>query len=322
MDVQDAVQFLDGARDAELERFDAQENERELLASVLVENEQLAALLREAREQIAALQKERLVLREQLMTDELTGVGNRKAFDDGLKSALARASRTGEHVGLLYVDVDSFKGVNDLGGHAFGDVALQKVAQSLVVAARRSGDLAVRLGGDEFAVVVMGTDLAAARERAVLIRDHLADLNVQRPDGFPLTVSIGVSSTAVRGLDEAALLVGADTALYEAKAAGRDGIGIDERDDADVDADDDMILDGDSEVRAQGERSIGTSPLMRVDHKAAAEDFELAEIDKGVEVALERAAAHVPIAPAQTIAKPTTAPLPRKSDVPARKVAM
>jgi diguanylate cyclase (GGDEF)-like protein len=151
-------------------------------------------------------------------TDALSGLANRRRFDDRLRDDLALADRHGTTVALLLVDVDGLKRINDEGGHAAGDLALRAVASALRLSSRRS-DLAARTGGDEFAVIAPLTTAEQAMDLACRIRATLATLP---PHLRPTTVSIGIADTGESGAQPLALYALADRALYAAKAAGGD----------------------------------------------------------------------------------------------------
>jgi diguanylate cyclase (GGDEF)-like protein len=150
--------------------------------------------------------------------DPLTGLANRALFHDRLEQALARATRSGDAVALLFVDLDRFKAVNDTVGHAGGDQFLQEVAWRIAGRVRES-DTVARLGGDEFAIIL--EDLQDARDAAKVARDLL--MRLAEPvalDGYeiPVSASIGI---AVRPPSEGdRLLKDADAAMYRAKRMG------------------------------------------------------------------------------------------------------
>ena len=154
--------------------------------------------------------------------DALTGLANRRLFEDHLRRSAAQARRSGQAFAVCYMDLDGFKPVNDRHGHEAGDAVLRAVGLRLHNELR-ANDTVARLGGDEFAWILSGvTD--AQDVRPVLQRCMEA---VERPialeDGTPVTVgcSIGVALSAVLGTDEQELLAAADAAMYEAKEAGR-----------------------------------------------------------------------------------------------------
>ncbi len=175
-------------------------------------------------------------LRRIARTDDLTGLPNRRAFRETFEREWRQAVRAGSSLSLLYVDADFFKDFNDQYGHGRGDEVLRAVAGMLDVSVRRPRDVAARHGGEEFAVVLPETDQAGAQVIAEKIRQGIIAMNIaheRSPYGL-VTVSIGVA-TAAPSPDGArtALLEAADTALYEAKAAGRNCVRIPESHKAD-----------------------------------------------------------------------------------------
>ncbi len=180
-------------------------------------NKQLQARRAEA-EQVQA------ALREQAIRDPLTDLFNRRYLEETLVRELARAARDGQPVSLVILDVDNFKALNDTHGHQAGDALLRRLAEVLCRETRAS-DAACRYGGEEFVVVLPGTPLATAQDRAEQWRAAFAGL----PETIRTTVSVGVACcvpTATTPLDQqaAALLRAADRALYAAKAAGRNQV--------------------------------------------------------------------------------------------------
>jgi diguanylate cyclase (GGDEF)-like protein/PAS domain S-box-containing protein len=155
-------------------------------------------------------------MRHDAVHDPLTGLANRTLFRDHLEQALARSARTGSASGLLFIDLDNFKQVNDLHGHAAGDAVLVELGQRLRAAVRPT-DTVARLGGDEFVVLCEGVD-----EHAAVALGH----RLQEAIGLPLAVGgteHGLSASIGIAVDEAdpdVLLGNADTAVYRAKARG------------------------------------------------------------------------------------------------------
>jgi diguanylate cyclase (GGDEF)-like protein len=164
-------------------------------------------------------------LQRQALLDVLTGLPNRRAFDDALERALARAARSGAAVGLLLVDVDWFKRINDTRGHAEGDAVLRELAQRLLAASRRA-DLVARVGGEEFAMILDAPDPAALGELAERVRHGVSAQPVALAGGpLRVTVSVGVAHRVAPRPDEGRTLYrDADEALYAAKRAGRDRV--------------------------------------------------------------------------------------------------
>lgn len=156
--------------------------------------------------------------------DQLTGLFNRRRFDEQLKRELARAGRYAAHSAVLSIDIDNFKGTNDSAGHAAGDAVLVQVAR--VLANRfRSTDVVARLGGDEFAVLLSAVGVDEARAAA---EDLLAEIRNSpasyggRP--FRISASIGVSAFESDDATADEVLVNADLAMYAAKTSGRDRV--------------------------------------------------------------------------------------------------
>lgn len=179
----------------------------------------------ETKRRLEELRRDRDALSRQALTDTLTGLGNRRYFQQRLASEAARTSRSGEPFALMMIDMDHFKKVNDTFGHPVGDRVLQAVAGVLRHGVRRS-DVACRLGGEEFVLLLPGTTAASAGFLAEKLRRRISDAcRGILPSNWPVTVSIGVSWTARGGAVDAERLVWeADRALYSAKGEGRDRI--------------------------------------------------------------------------------------------------
>ena len=182
------------------------------------------ALSKHAAERAAAEKMSELVL-----TDPLTGLANRRHFDQTLASEWDRAVREKHPLGLLMIDIDHFKAFNDSRGHAAGDDVLKAVAQAMSRHCARPGDLVCRWGGEEFAVILPGTDLAGAEHVAGELADVVRGLGICHPGvgrDARVTISLGVAS-ALPDSDRTsaqALIEKADGALYAAKKAGRDRV--------------------------------------------------------------------------------------------------
>ena len=166
---------------------------------------------------------------EQLATrDGLTGLANRRCFDDTLRAEWARALRQHQPLSLLMVDVDNFKAFNDTNGHLGGDECLKRIAGA-VASEMRANDLVARYGGEEFAVILPNQSLKGAAIVAERIRARVEQLQVPhgRDAGKHVTVSIG-AATALGALDAepSALVATADAALYRAKHMGRNRISL------------------------------------------------------------------------------------------------
>jgi len=170
------------------------------------------------RDQMAELEQSRAALREEATHDPLTGLANRRLFYDRLRQAIRHAARYGGKVGILYVDLDRFKDINDRHGHHVGDHVLMEVAQRLQDCVRESDSVA-RLGGDEFVVLLEGTqgiqDCVAAAlkiEQSLAHAIRLVDLRLG------VDASIGQALYPDDGSDEDALIRAADAAMYRVKS--------------------------------------------------------------------------------------------------------
>nr|WP_320114088.1 diguanylate cyclase [uncultured Desulfuromonas sp.] len=176
-------------------------------------------------DRIESLNKE---LQRASMTDSLTGVGNRRMFDDQLQHEWLVARRNGTVVSLLMIDIDHFKVYNDTYGHQGGDQCLQTVAEVISAQVKREADLVARYGGEEFAVILPDVPLFGAEKVAESIRQAVNDLgipNIDAPKTPWITISVGYASMSPQsGQDCEELLRYADQALYQAKKAGRNCI--------------------------------------------------------------------------------------------------
>ncbi len=161
-------------------------------------------------------------LRHQSVSDPLTGLFNRRHMEDRLSREIARAGRAGQPVGIVAVDVDRFKVVNDTLGHGAGDEVLRVVARTLEEGVR-GADVVCRLGGDEFIVVLPGSPLEVARQRAEALRTAVSERTTDGT-GPAVTLSLGVAVFPDHGGTAEAVLGAADAAMYEAKQAGRNRV--------------------------------------------------------------------------------------------------
>lgn len=160
--------------------------------------------------------------------DALTGIGNRRFFDEAMAAELRAASRTGTSLGLVMLDIDQFKQFNDLYGHPAGDRCLRAVADVVKTVCRRPRDLVARYGGEELAAILPDTDDVGAAQVARDILQKLRDLGLPHEDNLGrsiVTASAGVYAGVPQSGDSADSVVGhADRALYAAKNAGRDRV--------------------------------------------------------------------------------------------------
>jgi diguanylate cyclase (GGDEF)-like protein len=163
---------------------------------------------------------------EQAVTDDLTGLSNKRRFRELLEKEAARAERFGHELSLLMLDIDNFKQINDTHGHLQGDEVLRRIAAALD-SESRGVDEPARYGGEEFAVALPETGLQGALEVAERIRARIASQQIARFDGegsIAITASIGAATMSGGPEDTEALIAAADAALYEAKAAGKDQV--------------------------------------------------------------------------------------------------
>jgi diguanylate cyclase (GGDEF)-like protein/PAS domain S-box-containing protein len=172
---------------------------------------------RHARDRMASLERDALI-------DQVTGVGNRRFADAMLATHLAESSRLGWSFGIMLVDVDGFKQINDQYGHLVGDRTLKTVATTMVRAIR-SYDQVARWGGDEFLVVTRGLDDARLLVLGERLRTLVAASRIQAEDGGELSVTVSVGLARAMPEDDAESLLGrADAALYASKARGRNTV--------------------------------------------------------------------------------------------------
>jgi diguanylate cyclase (GGDEF)-like protein len=162
---------------------------------------------------------------QQSATDGLTGITNRRRFDETLGVEWLRAARVGNCLSLLMVDIDYFKRFNDHYGHVAGDECLRQVAQLLQACVRRAGELVARYGGEEFVVLLPGAEVGHAEELARRCLEGIAKMalpHASSPTAGHVTFSIGIGHVyPSAGHDPASLVNAADTAMYRAKTAGR-----------------------------------------------------------------------------------------------------
>ena len=189
-------------------------------------NNSLEQKLSASKQEINQLQENLEVVRTESLTDPMTGLANRKFFDDSLASAITDATARGEPLSLLMVDIDHFKTFNDTYGHLTGDQVLRLVASSLKQNVKGQ-DVAARYGGEEFAVVLPSTLLRSALTVADHIRRAAMSKELmKRSTGQHLgriTVSVGVA-TLHKGETAQALIERADACLYAAKRNGRNRV--------------------------------------------------------------------------------------------------
>ena len=165
-------------------------------------------------------------LRTQSLRDPLTGLYNRRYMEDALDRYISLAERTGGATSVVMIDLDNFKQLNDVHGHAKGDAVLRDVAAQLVGALRPS-DVVSRYGGEELLVILPSCDLEDATQKAELLRARIEALS--EPHGHPISASFGVATVPETSTSPVDVIPMADTALYAAKQAGKNCVRTAER---------------------------------------------------------------------------------------------
>jgi diguanylate cyclase (GGDEF)-like protein len=156
--------------------------------------------------------------------DGLTGIYNRRHFQDRLQAEVAFCRRHGTDLGLVMIDIDYFKSINDRHGHPVGDAVLQQLA-SRIVRQVRTEDIFARIGGEEFAVVLRGINIDGCCRLAERLRVSIAGSPFRVDDLIlPVTVSLGCASLSGGGVTTKALIASADARLYHAKRHGRNRV--------------------------------------------------------------------------------------------------
>jgi len=199
------------------------ERKNEELGRAYEDVRRIAAELEDTNRQLAVAN---VRLRALSYLDGLTGLANRRRFDEALEEACAAAAEDGAPLSLVLIDLDHFKSLNDSQGHQEGDEALRAVAALLAERTESRGGLAARFGGEEFAWLLPGVDLEVARAEAEAFRA------IVRAAGIPhlssasgvVTASLGVAASSGPARSPLALVAAADAALYRAKAGGRDRV--------------------------------------------------------------------------------------------------
>lgn len=188
----------------------------------------LVQLLKERSEQ---LEQANQTLQHLSSVDGLTGIANRRHFDESLEMEWRRAYRAEFPLSLIMIDIDFFKAFNDSYGHQSGDEALKLVATALSDGLKRPGDLTARYGGEEFAVILQGASKEGAVKIAQALRQKVEALGILHKDSPAnvVTVSLGVATADPRrDPSPPALLASADRALYQAKQQGRNRVVVDD----------------------------------------------------------------------------------------------
>ena len=187
-------------------------------------------LERRVMERTRELQSANVRLIELATRDELTGVANRRLFNETLDAEIRRARRDKRSLSLLFCDVDYFKKYNDRYGHQAGDECLIKIGHLLAALFRRAGELPARYGGEEFAVILPGTDAFQALLLGEKLRADVEALQIRHEESNIsqwVTLSIGIVSIQPRGKHTSAFFIQeADNALYRSKEEGRNRVTV------------------------------------------------------------------------------------------------
>ena len=195
-----------------------------------IENARLQDKLERQREQIHALEAANRALQALSLTDGLTGIANRRHFDQVWAREWQRAQREHKALAVCVIDVDHFKAYNDYYGHQAGDDCLRRLAQLLAAGLRRGTDFVARFGGEEFVVILSDHERGCALARIESLRDDLVALALPHPlnsVGPVVTISAGLAvAVPSPALSADKLLSAADCQLYRAKTAGRNRISV------------------------------------------------------------------------------------------------
>lgn len=179
-------------------------------------------------EMAVAIQENKLLLKNLSNTDGLTGVANRRLFEENLTETWENCLQERKPISLLFIDIDFFKKYNDSFGHQEGDVCLIKIAQALTNVVDQPNELVARYGGEEFVITLPNTRSEKAREVAAAVQEQIKQLRIQRSPNDEdkyVTVSIGVATLTPTSLNTKEELIQiADQALYDAKSKGRNKV--------------------------------------------------------------------------------------------------
>jgi diguanylate cyclase (GGDEF)-like protein len=199
----------------------------ELVARTMAASLSQARHDEERRERLTAMERTLAAVSDAAVRDPLTGLLNRRYFDEAVETAFAAARRNGTALSLIVLDLDRFSAVNNEYGHAIGDAVLRRVADAMA-STIRSGDVVVRYGGEEFVVIAPGADGRVAVEVAERIRAAVAaSIGAVAPGALGADIDVRVSAGVASVIDEVdghALFHAADSALLAAKRAGRDRV--------------------------------------------------------------------------------------------------
>ncbi|MBL4622993.1 MAG: diguanylate cyclase [Immundisolibacteraceae bacterium] len=194
---------------------------KKIEAEIVDINRSLESLISERTRELEDVNNRLRIISE---TDHLTQLANRLVYERRLLENISTGQRTDQYLSMLMIDVDFFKAYNDHYGHDFGDIALRTIAGAIRQSLPRKTDLAARYGGEEFVVLLPNTDGETALEMAERVRIGVKALAIQHEFSTVakmITISVGIGTLKGLELNEINLVKQADTALYDAKAAGR-----------------------------------------------------------------------------------------------------
>lgn len=177
--------------------------------------------------EVVELKKSNAELKEISTVDGLTGIPNRRFFDEQFERELLEAKRRNEPLSVVMIDIDYFKKYNDFYGHQKGDDALRIVAQALKDSLHRPNDLVARYGGEEFVLILPNTDDTGSKIMAEIVRDKVEKLEIQHVQSETsdfVTLSLGVATLSSKEETVESLLKTADSNLYNAKKCGRNRV--------------------------------------------------------------------------------------------------
>lgn len=203
-------------------------NDQEHIVSVIHDITKRKHAEQKIRDLVQQLKAEKNVAQQNAITDSLTGLSNRRYFDESLRTEFYRGKRSGSPLSVIILDIDHFKKFNDTYGHLAGDDCLRHVSAVLKKAAARSYDIVARYGGEEFVLIMPDTEKNGASKLAEQIRKDVEELAIPHSTSETaacVTVSLGVVTVSATNIPEAEQIIAlADEALYEAKLSGRNRI--------------------------------------------------------------------------------------------------
>jgi len=224
------LEALELVKKVDIERREKIAAQEKAIAVQLIANAELESHVLERTQELDQSMKNLEIVNKQLselsLTDSLTGVFNRRYFDEVFRNEYERSAKSGVPMALFMIDIDNFKVINDVCGHLAGDKCLKLVAVALGTTVGRSNDMIARYGGEEFAMILPGTGFSQAMNLAEQVRKTVEEIQfIYRGKRMTVTISIGVVSR-VTSMDQHPddFIAEADVALYKAKEAGRNRV--------------------------------------------------------------------------------------------------